>query len=404
MEQIELKSLENKDGEHTYILSVFFNHSLYECTVSEATFASEFVEVEHLDVLLYEGLRPGLTKKFDENLQILTQHEHDGIEDTLRVSLKLTFKKGKMKARVEQHEFVMSKRTVDTQTAILSVMRNVERGMNVATVQAHSTNIYINVCPTELSVTYTGPEAERVELCSSTSVDAAFLERLCSSDATLARVVENRMNAQDTITKHVQDSLRQHFLAGSIYALVGEHMAGTFCVNFLRICADGNVIVNVDKKRAPHMRKYYVTNDIKAFTFEPQLNYRILQDFCIPTSSGVDEICIHRTQNGWVLYKNDEIVLNRQIQMKVWSMGNMNDILFTTDVNGRVIDCGGTFRLYIDGRYVDASGCNIKVFDPQCGSNPTGNCSCWENKTISVIVLQRGLKNAKQTMTLIENF
>lgn len=390
MEQIQLTHIESNET-HTYILSVCFNHNMYECTVSDTSFKSEIVAAEHLDVLLYEGLRPGVAKKFDENLQVSAQCVADDAT-TLRVSLELSFQKGKMKPRVEQHTFVLSKRTVDAQTALANLMQ----GINLAHVKAHSTNIFVDVCEAHLSVKY----RERPGIvCSVHYIVPAFLEMLCAVDADLAGVVSNRLNAQETITTRVQDSLRQHFSSGRIYALVCEYLANTFYINFLQIAHDGQYIhVNVDTTRVPQPRKYDVTNDVPSFRFDPRLNYRILQTFYIPQHTDLSEVVMCRVgqSDEWTLYENGTLMCN-------WTYAVTDErgqTCLHTDASGVISKIRGDFDCFFrDGMCLRVfNERKIDVLERNIAQNGT-----FSSKTVRVVLLQRGLQGAKKRLTLIEN-
>lgn len=304
----------------TYRLSVFYDYNLYETEITEDTFSSEFVEMEFLEDLIQEGLKPSITNKIDENLKVSTTFELDSIDDKLSINLELKYQKGRLKPRTERFEFSLKKKEIDNQTTLENVLRGLKKSFNIPQVTPGSSNIYISLNPEEKSVYFMDPtdKLKKIELMAGINIKPDFLDLILSRDPLLCKFFTNRLNSQEAINAEIESALHKYFDSELIFEFVINYMSRKYCINFIQIFKKGRqIMLNVLLKKQPKESVYYVTENIEEFKFDEKLNYRILSEFeyssyiyMQQSESVILEICYNANGHMNIL-KNGKHILNR---------------------------------------------------------------------------------------------
>ena len=326
MEQITFVPIENSDEIITFRLSVFYDYNLYETIVSEETFTSEFVEIDALEDLIQEGLKPSIANKIDDNLKVSTTFDLNSIDDILKINLDLKYQKGRLKPRTEKYEFSLSKKEIDNQTTLENVLRGLKKSFNIPQVNSGSSNIYIHIDNVNKKVIYECSELEMVILIDGINIKHDFLDLILSRDILLCKFFTNRLNSQEAINGEILKALERYFESSLIFELIINYMSRKFCVNFIQVFQKGSLIMmNVLLKKQPKESIYYVCDDITNFEFDTKLNYRVLCEF---------------EQNQIENYENNiiEISYNANGHMNIFKNGehDITNVYMIRDINGIV--------------------------------------------------------------------
>lgn len=282
MEQITFIPIETSEDIVSYRLSVFYDYNLYETEITNETFASEFVELEFLEDLIQEGLKPSITNKIDDNLKVITTFELNSIDDTLSINIDLKYQKGRLKARNERYEFSLKKKEIDNQTTLENVLRGLKKSFNIPQITPGSSNIFIQLDNVNKSVYFMDPADKRkkIELMVGINIKPDFLDLILSRDEPLCKFFTNRLNSQEAINGEIAKALDKYFDSELIFELVINYMSRKYCINFIQIFKKGTeIMLNVLLKKQPKESVYYVTENIEGFEFDEKLNYRILSEF-----------------------------------------------------------------------------------------------------------------------------
>jgi hypothetical protein len=141
-----------KEDDDIYALTIFYNYNLYELKISASDLDSDIIEIDYLDEIIQQGLRPNQVKKIDEHLSVKTLIEEDLDQKILKLNIHLVFKKGKLKSTSEKHTLILRQKIIDTQHTFENVMRGT---ISLTYNQIHSISLFTFNTTTITSITST---------------------------------------------------------------------------------------------------------------------------------------------------------------------------------------------------------------------------------------------------------
>jgi len=331
MEQITFVPIETSEGNISFRLSVFYDYNLYETEITNEIFTSEFVEIDALEDLIQEGLKPSIANKIDDNLKVSTTFDLNSIDDILKINLDLKYQKGRLKPRTEKFEFLLTKKEIDNQTTLENVLRGLKKSFNIPQVNAGSSNIYIHIYHSDRVVSYYCSETGRTILVNKgIEIKPDFLDLMLSRDEPLCKFFTNRLNSQEAINGEISKAIDRYFDTSIIFELIINYMSRKYCVNFIQVFKKGSLIMmNVLLKKQPKESIYYVCDDITNFEFDTKLNYRVLCEF--EYKMGQNQI--KDVENNII-----EISYNENGQMNIFKNGehDITNVYMIRDINGKV--------------------------------------------------------------------
>lgn len=304
----------SSEPQTAYKLSIYYESSLYECIVSSENFNSDFVEIDMLESVIQEGLKPSTTNKIDENLFISTLFKRDLVQDTLTLMISLEYKKGKLKRRSEDYSFEMKKKELDSQATFENVLKGIKKSFNVPIIAPDSTNIFVNIDAEKQEVFYvaetTPAKKSKISLIDKLKIKPELLEFILQSDKKLADYFQSRLNSQESINQKLQAFLNDYFQSEKMLQLLIQYMANSYYTNFIQVLNNGQkILFNVDSKKFSKGSTFHVIKDLESFDFsaKPKSNFRILQEFELKTGDKLEEVYATQVQgNNAIRTKNPD--------------------------------------------------------------------------------------------------
>lgn len=329
MEQISFFS----EDKVNYTLAIFYEYHLYETKLTEKSFESEFVEFDMLGEVIQEGVLPNKSKKIDDFLRIRTSFHCDDDQQILFLDLELTYQKGRLKPRSETFDFELKKKTIDNQTTFENVMRSMEKTMNLAHIRPQSFNLFVEIDWDHELVSFKDEIGSVKHLVKDGKLDVDFLDFVMKRDSDLQTFFANRQHSQQVIEDRLQLWTEKSFDSYKIIEILCNYISDIYFVYFVSILNGGRTLMlNVDPKKQPTPRNYFVVSDLTKHKFDPLLNYRILEKFIgvqRKQLSKVELIWSVNSKNSEVKFfiiENDSLVRNRII-----NIGNKFYISANTD-------------------------------------------------------------------------
>lgn len=305
-----------KEDEDLFNLSIFYNYNLYELKISGCDLESDIIELDYLDEIIQQGLRPNQVKKIDEHLSVKTQMEENLEEKILKISVQLIFKKGKLKSSTEKHVFLLHQKIIDTQQTFENVMRGTERTLNLPHIQPNTKNLFIDIDYSTGDILFVDESNETINLIQNYEFDYRFLSYLELKFMSVAVFYQNKQKSQDAILKFNSELVKEFFETSDIYAVLANYFAYTYYCNFISIIEYGHkIMVNVSLNKQPKEAVYHVTEKLTTFNFNGSLHYRILSEFTIGNSredKSCNEVEICYTGNlGFLVYENRKLAKDK---------------------------------------------------------------------------------------------
>lgn len=307
-----------KEDEDVFNLSIFYNYNLYELKISGCELESDIIELDYLDEIIQQGLRPNQVKKIDEHLSVKTQMEENLDEKILKISVQLIFKKGKLKSSTEKHVFILHQKIIDTQQTFENVMRGTERTLNLPHIQPNTKNLFIDIDYSTGDILFVDESNETINLIQKYEFDYRFLSYLELKFLNVAVFYQNKQKSQDAILKFNSELVKEFFETSDIYAVLANYFAYTYYCNFISIIEHGRrIMVNVSLNKQPKEAVYHVTEKLTTFNFNRSLHYRILSEFAIVNSDCENdktcnevEIC-YTGNHGFLVYEKRKLAKNK---------------------------------------------------------------------------------------------
>lgn len=307
-----------KEDEDVFNLSIFYNYNLYELKISSCELESDIIELDYLDEIIQQGLRPNQVKKIDEHLSVKTQMEENLDEKILKISCTLIFKKGKLKSSTEKHVFILHQKIIDTQQTFENVMRGTERTLNLPHIQPNTKNLFIDIDYSTGDILFVDESNETINLIQKYEFDYRFLSYLELKFLNVAVFYQNKQKSQDAILKFNSELVKEFFETSDIYAVLANYFAYTYYCNFISIIEHGRrIMVNVSLNKQPKEAVYHVTEKLTTFNFNRSLHYRILSEFAIVNSDCENdktcnevEIC-YTGNHGFLVYEKRKLAKNK---------------------------------------------------------------------------------------------
>jgi hypothetical protein len=306
-----------KEDDDIYALTIFYNYNLYELKISASDLDSDIIEIDYLDEIIQQGLRPNQVKKIDEHLSVKTLIEEDLDQKILKLNIHLVFKKGKLKSTSEKHTLILRQKIIDTQHTFENVMRGTERTLNLPHVQPNTLNLFVHIQYHDHHIHYLDEYNQPINLIHQSEFDYRFLSYLELKFHDVATFYHNKQKSQDSILKFNQDFILHSFHTHNIYALLANYFAYTYFCNFISVIQSAKcIMINVSLNKQPKEAVYHVTEKLTTFNFSTTLHYRILSQFSIGNPNQQEKTCnqveIAWTGNqGFLLYENRKLAKDK---------------------------------------------------------------------------------------------
>jgi hypothetical protein len=409
-----------KEDDTVFNLSIFYNYNLYELKICCDDLESDIIELDYLDEIIQQGLRPNQVKKIDEHLSVKTQLEENLDEKILKITVQLVFKKGKLKASSEKHVFVLRQKVIDTQQTFENVMRGTERTLNLPHIQPSTTNLFIEMDSLTGDIHFVDESCETVHLIKMNEFDYRFLSYLELKFLSVAIFYQNKQKSQDSILKFNTELVKDFFESSSIYAVIANYFAYTYYCNFISVIEHGRrIMVNVSLNKQPKEAVYHVTEKLTTFNFNGSLHYRILSDFTIGNIQEEKhcnevEICYTPT-HGYLVYEKRKLakdkfvyIMDKNYYIKTNSNGVI-EMFYQADrksiYNGEsnvIKSPSEMIRIVTNG-----SGKMGSIYVNHCGATLSCNCSSLASYPHTRILFQEADcqdGGPQKTLYLIEQF
>jgi hypothetical protein len=395
-----------KESEDTFILSVFYNYGLYELRVTDKSLTSSIFDIEHLDEVIQQGLRPTQLKKLDENLKVTTHVQENVSAETLTIAIAIVYRRGKLKAFNEKHNLVLKQKKIDTQKTFENVMRDTERTLNLPHIQPATTNLFVTIELLTKTVFYRDENGTTIMLIKSNEFYPLFLQFLEEKDKEVKKFYENKQKSQDSIVSYNMSLINGYFENYSIYSIIANYFSYTYFCNFFSIVNNGQMIlVNVSLNKQPKEGVYHVTKSLLSFSFDSKLHYRILCEFSVRPDEGVQssselakEVEISYDRNwGYRWYESRKLAKNKYIYVAE------GKYYIKTNANGQAEKFVGTDKATVyngDNNVIkspskmlrlttNGQGCLAGIYVHHCGDHLSCNCENLSNSLkISKVLFQ----------------
>lgn len=408
-----------------YTLAIFYEYHLYETKITEKSFESEFVDFDMLGEVIQEGVLPNKSKKIDEFLHIKTSFQCDEDQQILFLDLELTYQKGRLKPRSETFDFELKKKPIDNQTTFENVMRSMEKSMNMAHIRPQSFNIFVEIDWEKEGVSFKDEIGFVKNLIKDGQLSMEFLEYIMKRDPDLKTFFANRQHSQQIIEEKLKSWIEKYFHSYKIIEILLNYISDIYFVYFVSVLDGGKyLMLNVDPKKQPLTRNYFVIKNLTKYPFDPILNYRILEKF-----SGIERKQLSRLEiftldgnNHLYVVENGSLGVNPYINLdnKFWihvdSSGKFIDLCDKdkkTILNGQesyILDAQTKFfkiQMTYHSRWhfnIHDRNCSVSSTNTNC-SNTSGKCNQFnQNNNLRLMLLQSQTPVVSSELFLVEQF
>lgn len=237
----------------------------------------------------------------------------------------------------------------------------------------------------------------------STHVAPAMLDILAERDAAFDAVLRNRLNAQDTINRHVRDIVATQWRTGAVYGAVATCLARMRHVAYVRIADRGRVLIaGIDTHRTPTPR-VFVSDE--QFPADADAQHLFLQDIVRVGDWVFSELELRCTDPNnvalpkdreWMLYENGIIKRNACIDFGWYSVAHAQDLKMPqthqirSDAEGKLTAETRDVLILLGSDLITHRNCH--VLNPASTSDNGVRC----------ILLRRGFREPDATFYLFE--
>lgn len=323
-----------KDEAGVFTLSIFYNRNLYESKISEDDFDSDIIDLDYLDEIIQQGLRPNQVRKIDDHLSVITQITENEKEKTLLVTVQLVFKKGKLKKSAEKHSIILEHKQIDTIQSFENIMRDTEKSLNLPHVHPNTLNLFCIIDKTS-GIYFVNESNQKIYLFDYIKMEFErnFLEYLENKFQDVSDFYQNKQKSQESIQRFNIDWFNK-LPDAQKFSLLANYFSYTYYCNFISVIDHGDkIMLNVSLNKQPKETVYHVTDQLTTFNFNLSLHYRILSEFTLEVQNEV-EIC-YTSNHGFLVYENKKLAKNKLViiheptcyYIKTSSNGNIEKFL-----------------------------------------------------------------------------
>lgn len=288
MEQITFIA-QNAD-KTSYKLNIIYGHMVFETIISNDDFTSNICTLDMIEKLITCGINPHSAPVCPELVSVC-KINNNMIDEVLEIELELKYHRKPLKPIVENHKFKLHKVDQDTETTFEVLLHNMEKAVNIPHIRPYTKNIFINI--ENKLINYTKTNGENVVLYKENYEDGEdliifkdFLNIILEKDNEIKYFFENRRNSQDTIDGKLVEKMEEYFKGKGIYQMILDYFHKIYFINFCKILKSGSLMMlNVSLEKEPCSRVLEFIEDLEAYKFHEQCNYRIIDEFEIEVTT-----------------------------------------------------------------------------------------------------------------------